>query len=136
MILKEEKRVNQKIARDFIKKLSKDFYFYRVEFGINFSSDSKLIFSPDKADKAFLRYWEIDDEQRKRYIEEIMKVIDAINVLRLTERKILIKRFLFGNGVYDYEIAEEMKLTLRTYERYKASAIHNLAIGLGVTEGY
>lgn len=131
MTLKEEKIVDQKEARDFIKQLSKDFYLYRVEFGMNFSSDSKLTFSTDKA---FLRYWKIDDGQRKRYIEEVVKVIDAINSLRVIERKILIKRFLFHNGSYDYEIAEEMNIPLRTYERYKASAIRNLAIGLDITK--
>lgn len=73
-----------------------------------------------------------ESEYHKQTKEAVRTIVNAINKLKIKEREIIIRRFLRREERYDYEVANKMGLSLRTYERYKSLAIMNLSIVLGI----
>ncbi|MGH0545896.1 hypothetical protein ACQVPW_31160 [Bacillus cereus] len=73
-----------------------------------------------------------ESEYHKQTKESVRTIVNAINKLNIKEREIIIRRFLRREERYDYEVANKMGLSLRTYERYKSLAIMNLSIVLGI----
>ncbi|PFV40276.1 hypothetical protein [Bacillus cereus] len=64
-----------------------------------------------------------ESEYHKQTKESVRTIVNAINKLNIKEREIIIRRFLRREERYDYEVANKMGLSLRTYERYKSLAI-------------
>lgn len=56
----------------------------------------------------------------------------AVNRLPYKERAIIIKRYMSGDHVFDYEVYSELHMAERTYHRYKSSAFYNLAFALRI----
>ncbi|WLR41679.1 ArpU family phage packaging/lysis transcriptional regulator [Bacillus carboniphilus] len=72
----------------------------------------------------------IDFMRRKqKLIENVQK---AINRLDEFERAIVVKRYLSGDDVYDYEVYNELGLSERKYYRMKAKMFYKLALILNV----
>lgn len=72
----------------------------------------------------------IDMENKKEnYIKKIMK---AVNRLSYLERKIIIKRYLTDEDIFDYEVYNELGFSESKYYRIKSDAFYKLAFLLRV----
>jgi len=66
---------------------------------------------------------------RENYIKTIIK---AVNRLSFLERKIIIKRYLTDEDVYDYEVYNELGLSESKFYRIKSDAFYKLAFLLNI----
>lgn len=66
---------------------------------------------------------------RENYIKKIIK---AVNRLSFLERKIIIKRYLTDEDVYDYEVYNELGLSESKFYRIKSDAFYKLAFLLNI----
>lgn len=78
-----------------------------------------------------------DTAIKKIYIEMdrenyIKKIIKAVNRLSFLERKIIIKRYLTDEDVYDYEVYNELGLSESKFYRIKSDAFYKLAFLLNI----
>ncbi|WP_245399838.1 ArpU family phage packaging/lysis transcriptional regulator [Niallia sp. Man26] len=69
------------------------------------------------------------ERERDRYIEWIRR---AVNRLSNKEREIIIKRYLQGEEVFDYEVYNELGFGERKYYRLKARIFYKLAFLLRI----
>lgn len=67
--------------------------------------------------------------ERENYIKKIIK---AVNRLSFLERKIIIKRYLTDEDVYDYEVYNELGLSESKFYRIKSDAFYKLAFLLNI----
>jgi|SRR5690625_1672733 len=69
------------------------------------------------------------EQERQEYI---LRVLQAVNRLNYEERAVIVKRYLFSDNVYDYEVYNQLGYSERKYYRIKARAFYKLAFILRV----
>lgn len=69
------------------------------------------------------------DRKRREYINRIRK---AVNRLNYEERAVMIKRYIYDDDVYDYQVYNELGYSERKYYRIKANAFYKLAFILKI----
>jgi ArpU family phage transcriptional regulator len=71
------------------------------------------------------------DYERERS-EYIKRIVTAVNRLGYWERAILIRRYMTEDGVFDYEIYNDLGMSERKYYRIKSRAFYKLAFALKI----
>lgn len=69
------------------------------------------------------------EQQRLRYIN---RIANAVNRLPALERKIIFKRYLEENEMFDYQIYAELNMSERNYYRMKSRLFYKLAFALRI----
>lgn len=69
------------------------------------------------------------EKKRQDFLKRIQR---AVNRLAYQERSIIIKRYMSGDDIYDYEVYHELGFSERKYYRIKARAFYKLAFILRI----
>lgn len=69
------------------------------------------------------------EKKRQDFLKRIQR---AVNRLAYQERSIIIKRYMSGDDIYDYEVYNELGFSERKYYRIKARAFYKLAFILRI----
>ncbi|KIL42628.1 ArpU family phage packaging/lysis transcriptional regulator [Jeotgalibacillus soli] len=67
-------------------------------------------------------------------IDNINRMVNAVNRLSSLERTIMISRYLEKEDVYDYQLYNKLLISERKYYRIKARAFLKLALALGIEQ--